>query len=84
MTKKDNFELGNCTCNFLIKPCVNFEALWKLVCEDGRIKHKEDCFIRKFSETTTHEIIHAEIFEILLSLFTQKEEEIVNKMAEYK
>jgi len=80
MTKKNNFELGNCELSFSIKPSVNFKELWEFVCGNGRVKHKEDYFIKKFSEVVTHEIIHAEIFEIMLDLFMEKEEEIVDKL----
>ena len=79
---KEEVLFGKTECEYRVYSGTNYKALWDSIIQDKRIKNKEDYFIKKFAETTTHELVHAEIMEVLMDLFTPKEEEIIDNMVE--
>ena len=71
---------GFCVANPGYTIGINIFMIWDDVIKNGRIKHKENTFIRRFAQTTTHEYLHRECEEAKAELFEVKEEELIRKM----
>jgi len=71
---------GFCVANPGYTIGINIHRIWNDIKKDKRIKHKEDVFMKRFAQTTTHEFLHRECEEIKTELFLFKEEEIIRSM----